>query len=490
MTALNPLLIRYTCKDTLLRDPKFGFLIRGAKCIGIKRKQDYQNQKVDNQHAFDQLFHQLANDSIVAMYPEGVGRYQSNLSPFRTGLARISVNFILKHQSKSVNILPVGLTYLHREKFRSSIAVRIGKPILLNIDILKQKKAALFTDDADQNQIKAEDEKETLSMTADQVYQIGKNINNELTERFTDLVISSPNWHMIALSHLARQVAFPQSSSPRKGTFLTHYVDLTRQFNNIFKGNSNKNDEIVTKAYNELDSYWNVLWKYGLKDNRILELTSYKSWFYKKCSYFNRFIYRFVSGVLLCGIALPGMISSSPIYFLWNRERKRRIKKGIEGNFDGLAMNKMFMITFGVPVLDLMYSIGIGYKFGWKKGLQFGFLYYLLLWLSVRSWQDGYSSLKSSLSCFKLFLMTGKTENELIGYRKRVYDLVLSVVNKYGIKYNYNIMNNLDKNSSPLTIRRRKPWIQCKISGRIKNDWNETIGLYDVPTDQFHLTSE
>ena len=481
MTALTPLLIRYTCKDTLLRDPRFGFIIRGAKCIGIKRKQDYQNQKVDNQDAFNQLFNELANNSIIAMYPEGVGKYKSDLSPFRTGLARIAVNFILKNQSKSVNIVPVGMTYLHREKFRSSVAVRIGKPILINIDILKQKKQKLFPDNVNTK----------TSMTTDEIYQIGKDINDELIERFKNLVISSPDWNMLALSHLARQIAFPQSSSPRHGTFLTHYVDLTRQFNIVFKDNLSKTDEFVSKSYTELDAYWKILWKNGLKDNRILELTNYKrndtSWIYKKCSYLMRFIYRSISSFVLCGISLPGMISSLPIYLLWNRERNRRIKKGIEGNFDGLAMNKMFMITFGIPVLNFLYSFGIGYKFGWSKSFLFGLTYPLLLWLSVRGWQDGYSSLKSALSCLKLFFMNNKKENMLIECREKNSNLISSIVDKYGIKYDDNIMNDTDRNLSPLTIRHRMPWLQQKINGRIKNDWNETIRLYDVPTDEFHL---
>ena len=223
MTSLSPLLIRYTCKDTSFKDPMFGWLVRGAKCIGIKRKQDYKNQNIDNDNAFEELYSQLSNNSIIGMYPEGVGLYKPSLSPFRTGLARIAINLLLQHQHKSVYIVPVGMTYLHREKFRSSAAVRIGQPMLLNIHVIKHKIKQLSLD------IDIENAK--LSMSTDDIYKIGKNITNELRERVKDLVISSPDWHTLALSHLARSIIFPESSSPQKGTFLTYTIDLTRQFN-------------------------------------------------------------------------------------------------------------------------------------------------------------------------------------------------------------------------------------------------------------------
>eukprot|EP01084_Bolivina_argentea_P023003 42806_1 len=485
MTSLAPTFVRYTCKDTLLSDPKFGWVIRGVKCIGIKRKQDYKDKKVDNKDAFNKLFNELANNCVVAMFPEGIGKYKSSLSPFRTGLARIAINFILQNPSKSINILPVGMTYLHREKFRSSVGVRIGEPIILNLDTLKQKKQSLI-----QNETKSNEDSE-LSLNSDEIYKIGQNITTELTNKISDLVISSPDWHMLCISHLARSIMFPESNSPRNGTFLTYYIDLSRQFNNVFRDNSD--DKLVENCYSELNAYWKVLWLKGLKDYRIFELTNYKtnniSWMYKKCNIFMRLMYRTVSSVILCGVSLPGIISSMPIYFMWQWLRQKRIKKGIEGCYDGLAMNKMFMITFGVPTLSMIYSSGIWYKFGWKNGVKFGACYPLMLWLSVRAWQDGYSCLKSVLSLLKMFFMSSKKENVLIECRSNVYDLVSEIASKYNIRYRYEIMSDKDKKQAQLTKRLRMPWLQQKLTSRIKNDWNETIRLYDVPTDEFHLNN-
>ena len=485
MTALYPLFIRYTCKDTLLKDPKFGWFVRGIKSIGIKRKQDHKNKNIDNTDAFDALYRELSNDCIVGMYPEGVGRYKSSLSPFRTGLARIAINFILQYPQKSVHILPVGLNYLHREKFRSSVAVRIGKPILLNSDIIKQKQQPLGGTN--------EDEARSLDLSSDEIYKIGKNITNDLSQTFDDLVISSPNWKMLKLAHLARSIAFPESSSPKR-TYLTHYIDLGRQFNTIFRDKSD--DKMVSKCYEQLSSYWNVLWQHGLKDYRILQMTqcqrnyniSSRNW--RKISLCTWFLYRLGSAIYLLSLSMPVMASASPIFAIWQYLRMKRIRKGIEGNFDGLAMNKMFMHVFGVPLLSVLYGCVIMKKFGRRKGGAFGILYPFVYWLSVRLWQEGYASLRSARSLLKILFMSRKTENYLVECRKNVSYLVFQIVQKYYVKYDHTIMSEVDKDRAPRIKRANMHWITRFIRARTKDDWNETIRLYDVPTDEFHLNDK
>ena len=60
-----------------------------------------------------------------------------------------------------------------------------------------------------------------------EIYELSKNITNELKKRINNIVISSPNWHTICIAHLACCIIFNESSSACLGTYLAHYVDIT-----------------------------------------------------------------------------------------------------------------------------------------------------------------------------------------------------------------------------------------------------------------------
>ena len=79
--------------------------------------------------------------------------------------------------------------------------------------------------------------------------------------------------------------------------------------------------------------------------------------------------------------------------------------------------------------------------------------------------------------------MTDNKENMLITMRRKVYDILSIMVTKYKIGYNYDIMGDEDKRQASIA----KYWKLFWFISRLKYDYNETLRLYDVPTDEFHL---
>lgn len=92
--------VRLTCKDTLLEHPLWGRIIQGVEAIGVKRRRDYGGAKCDNSQAFSKLFYEIDKGCCVGMFPEGIGRYKSSLSPLKTGLARTAVDFVVQQCTK------------------------------------------------------------------------------------------------------------------------------------------------------------------------------------------------------------------------------------------------------------------------------------------------------------------------------------------------------------------------------------------------------
>ena len=264
--------VRLTCKDTLLQQRGFfPFLIRNIESVPLQRRSDHE--KVDNTAAISQIHKELADGCCVGLFPEGLCRYKPQLSRFRTGVARTAIDYVVNaingridSKYKYIHIVPVGITYLHREMFRSDVSVRINDPIKIDRALLEKHGVQIGVNDDDR----------------DAKYAMAKQITEDLFQSILDSTLSAPDWHTICLSHLSRQIAFPNSSSPRMGTFCAQYIDLTRKFNKVFV--ENREDKQIKECFDALDKYWRLLYFYGLKDNRIYEMQQNKEFSIHTCA--------------------------------------------------------------------------------------------------------------------------------------------------------------------------------------------------------------
>jgi glycerol-3-phosphate O-acyltransferase/dihydroxyacetone phosphate acyltransferase len=74
---------------------------------------------------------------MLGFAPEGVSRFLPYMCrPFKTGVARIAYETVHRNMSTnpdfSVKILPTGITFTHREKFRSDVLIMYQKPIVVD----------------------------------------------------------------------------------------------------------------------------------------------------------------------------------------------------------------------------------------------------------------------------------------------------------------------------------------------------------------------
>ncbi|ETO14755.1 acyltransferase domain protein [Reticulomyxa filosa] len=202
---------------------------------------DYNNAEVDNSGAFDLVLKELKKGCCVGLFPEGLGRYQSYLSPFKTGLARLCVDFVCEQYEKKqkgdinnnnefdyINIVPYGLNYLHRDMFRSPICVLIGDPIRIDKQTLK-----LYGLDLDSDLIHTLQHSSNSKAWEDLKFQASKAITLQLRQSFDLTTVHAPNWNLICLAHLARDLAFPLLSVPSSSN-LSLFFHHTRFFSLLF----------------------------------------------------------------------------------------------------------------------------------------------------------------------------------------------------------------------------------------------------------------
>jgi glycerol-3-phosphate O-acyltransferase/dihydroxyacetone phosphate acyltransferase len=68
---------------------------------------------------FTNVFEKFAVGECVTIFPEGTTVFEPHLLPLKTGAARIALGYSAAYsESPELSIVPVGLTYLDRNRFR------------------------------------------------------------------------------------------------------------------------------------------------------------------------------------------------------------------------------------------------------------------------------------------------------------------------------------------------------------------------------------
>lgn len=127
--------VTITAKAALAANPLLAALMRALNVITFQRRQDVGDtgRSEANQRAFAECRRRLRRGAAICIFPEGVSHSDPGLRPFRTGAARIALECAeLEADSRGLQIVPVGLYFEKKDRFRSSAWIRFGEPIALS----------------------------------------------------------------------------------------------------------------------------------------------------------------------------------------------------------------------------------------------------------------------------------------------------------------------------------------------------------------------
>ncbi len=124
LLCLAPRPVAFLAKAPLFRTPVLGLIVRAFDSIPIYRKQD-EGGAVDNRDTFRRARELLLRGRAVAIFPEGTSHSDPQLKPLKTGAARIALGTGLE----GLVVVPAGLYYTAKARFRSDALVCFGDPI-------------------------------------------------------------------------------------------------------------------------------------------------------------------------------------------------------------------------------------------------------------------------------------------------------------------------------------------------------------------------
>jgi glycerol-3-phosphate O-acyltransferase / dihydroxyacetone phosphate acyltransferase len=136
-SLLDPLVIfhvagrptRPLAKAPLFEQRFVGTLLRGLGGLPVYRAVDDAAQMHRNDETFRGAIAALHRGDAIQIYPEGKSHSEPALAPLRTGAARIALGAESQHAwTLGLKIVPVGLTFDRKSRFRSRVLATIGEP--------------------------------------------------------------------------------------------------------------------------------------------------------------------------------------------------------------------------------------------------------------------------------------------------------------------------------------------------------------------------
>ncbi len=128
MAAKLPGLPSFLAGADLWRFPPTRFLFWLAHVLPVARRRDGETS-ADNESVFAACHEALAHGGHIALFPEGGVHREPKMLPLKTGAARIALGAAADEHVPDVTIVPIGLVYDDRGRFRSQAAIHIGPPI-------------------------------------------------------------------------------------------------------------------------------------------------------------------------------------------------------------------------------------------------------------------------------------------------------------------------------------------------------------------------
>ena len=306
--------IHFMANAKLWKYKLLGRLLDATGAVPVQRREEHDGN-VDNSAAFDKLYEVIEAGHCMGVFPEGVSHTESQLSKLKTGTARIALA-VAARRKVVVTIIPCGLNYIHRHRFRSQVSIEFGEPIVIDSAWLDRFAA---------------DERECV-----------RELTDQLAAALMSVTLNAPDWSTLRFIQAARRLYKPS------GAKLTpsQYMELNRRFVASHIKHGKEPEMLAFQA--EVEDYQARLEVLGLKDYQLRKKVSV-------AKAFRRLVARSLTLMLLLPIAIPGALLHLPVAWV-----AAVVGERFSYEEDDVATLKVFASITLLPLLYLVVAFFIG----------------------------------------------------------------------------------------------------------------------------------
>ena len=475
----TPRMVRFCAKDSLWRTPVMKYFIRNSGAVPVYRAKDHGAEKSKdlNLEIFAKVIAALRQGCCLGFAPEGVSRFLPYMEqPFKSGVARIAIDAVEQATKDgqgatfSVSLVPVGLCFTHREKFRSDLCMRYCAPIKVDQAFLKPY--------------------------GGDVKAAAGAITARLKGALEGATINAPDWETTRLAMTAARLHHPTGTDQTLGQYLV----LLRGWVEVLKGTAAPEDVAAaaglaagaagvappdTRAValrDALKAYQDLLDEKKIKCERVrraAQVGEALPWYW--CAW--GMGQRALAVCLLFAVALPGLAVWMPIWRYLKRQEAHLLSKGPRWN-DSVA--EMKMMSCGM--LGIFYVIGAScasvYLGSIKPWLPLPYLY-----ITMRCYEEAVADARSCYSLYKLLFLTKATMARMVALRaaaKSAMDPCIAML-PTGVTHHLALpADEAQPSSYSRVLEYYFPWwiarLLSLVMRRQKRDWNEVLRLNDAST--------
>ena len=261
ITAFGERKLHFMAKEALFSKPMLSLILKQMGAVPIKRRQDQSHGELNNESSFEALYTILRGGGAMGIFPEGISHDGAQLAELKTGAARIAIE--MAHQGVRVRLVPCGLTYLTRDRFRSSVLIQFGAPIIV-----------------DENTHQTEP----------------RTMTKEMEQHLRALTVNGESWEELTLLDTVRRLYQPPKIS------LEQRVALSQRFNQYYP--EIRDLPNISQLAQDIQEYQERLFLLGFRDREINSSLRARD-----------LILRFFRHLTLTIIWLPFALIGSPIHF-------------------------------------------------------------------------------------------------------------------------------------------------------------------------------
>lgn len=282
---------------------------------------------INQSEMYASVYRQLSNGGCLCIFPEGGSHDRTDLLPLKAGVVIMALGAMANDPSLNVQIVPVGLSYFHPDKFRSRAVIEFGVPLHVPPDLVD-----LFKKGGDEK-------REAIASMLDIVFDGLKSVT-----------VRAPDYDTLMMIQASRRLM----SLPGQHLSLADKVEQNRK---LIMGYMQFKDHPKVVALREaVITYNKHLKQLGIRDHQVERANR------SVMRSFALLLYRLG---LLCfwgGCALPGTVLNAPVIILAKVVSHRKAKEALAASQvklygrDVLATWKV-LVSLGVtPVLYSAYA--------------------------------------------------------------------------------------------------------------------------------------
>lgn len=333
-------------KSTLWNIPVLKQLLDLAGAIPVYRRQDQGVDPSKNAETFARCYEALAAGGSIALFPEGTSHSEPSLQPLKTGAARIVLEAERRFGPLGIQIVPVGLLFDSKGRFRSRALVQVGEPLDLapEADLYRSAQTE-----------KAEEDEEPGAEAV-------RALTARIDEALRAVTVNYTSWDEARLiARAADLFARPELDAPRQRSLEEGFA-LRRAFLQGARELQKSNPERLAALAEEVRAYDRLLRAFDLRDDQVA------------ARYLPQPVLRFVATSLLRLLVHLPLAAVGTALNLLPYGIVRLIAGHAEAKPDQQATLKVFPGLVTYPVLWLAEA----WVVGWRWGAAWGVLAFLL----------------------------------------------------------------------------------------------------------------